>query len=70
MHFIFGLMKEMGWTTGDGKPDLDRLNRFLRSDKAGFNLEDYRWLNVGMASDLIEAFKSMLAREQEKMVAH
>lgn len=70
MHFIFGLMKEMGWTTGDGKPDLERLNRFLRSDKAGFNLEDYRWLNVGMASDLIEAFKSMLAREQEKMVAH
>lgn len=70
MHFIFGLMKEMGWMTGDGKPDLDRLNRFLKSDKAGFNLEDYRWLNVGMASDLIEAFKSMLAREQEKMVAH
>lgn len=69
MHFIFGLMKEMGWTTDDGKPDLDRLNRFLRSDKAGFSLDDYRWLNVGMASNLIEAFKSMLAREQEKTVA-
>lgn len=70
MHFIYGLMKEMGWTTEDGKPDLNRLNRFLQSDKAGFNLSDYRWLNIGMASNLIEAFKRMAAAEQEKMVAH
>lgn len=69
MHYIYGLMKELGWVDGDGKPDLDRLNRFLRSDKAGFNLEDYRWLNIGIASNLIEAFKDMVTREQEKKVA-
>ncbi|MBD5631704.1 MAG: DUF1018 domain-containing protein [Clostridia bacterium] len=69
MYYIYGLMNELGWTTGEGKPDLDRLNRFLRSDKAGFNLEDYRWLNIGTASNLIEALKAMIAREQEKKVA-
>lgn len=69
MHYIYGLMNELGWTTEAGKPDLDRLNRFLRSDKAGFNLEDYRWLDIGTASNLIEALKAMLTREQEKKVA-
>ena len=69
MHYIYGLMNELGWTAEAGKPDLDRLNRFLRSDKAGFNLEDYRWLDIGTASNLIEALKAMLTREQEKKVA-
>lgn len=69
MHYIYGLMKELGWVTGDGKPDLDRLNRFLRSDKAGFSLEDYRWLNIGTASSLIEALKAMAIRGQGKTVA-
>lgn len=69
LHYIYGLMKELGWTTEEGKLDLDRLNRFLRSDKAGFNLEDYRWLDIGTASNLIEALKAMITREQEKKVA-
>lgn len=69
MHYIYGLMKELGWTTEEGKPDLDRLNRFLQSDKAGFRLSDYRWLKKGPASDLIEALKAMLERKQEKEVA-
>ncbi len=69
LHYIYGLINELGWTTEEGKPDLDRLNRFLRSDKAGFNLEDYRWLDIGTASNLIEALKAMLTREQEKKVA-
>ncbi len=69
MHFIYGLMKELGWVTEEGKPDLDRLNRFLRSDRAGFGLEDYRWLNISTASRLIEALKAMAARGQEKQVA-
>lgn len=66
MHFIFGLMKDLGWVMEDGKPDLDRLNRFLQSDKTGFNLSDYRWLNIGTASNLIEALKSMSVREKVK----
>lgn len=70
MYRIFELMKEMGWTVEDGKPDLDRLNSFLRSKKTGFNLSDYRWLNIRLASDLIEAFKRMAAEEREKQVAH
>lgn len=69
MQYIYGLMKELGWMTDGGKPDLDRLNRFLQSDKAGFNLADYRWLEKGPASDLIEALKAMLKRKQEKEVA-
>lgn len=69
MQYIYGLMKELGWTTEDGKPDLERLNRFLQSEKAGFHLSDYRWLKKGPASDLIEALKAMAARKQEKEVA-
>lgn len=67
MHYIYGLMKELRWVTEDGKPDMDRLNRFLQSDKAGFKLADYRWLNVGTASNLIEALKSMTSREKESV---
>lgn len=70
MYRIFELMKEMGWTAEDGKPDLDRLNSFLRSEKTGFNLSDYRWLNIRLASDLIEAFKRIAAEERENKVAH
>lgn len=69
MQYIYGLMKELGWMTEEGKPDLDRLNRFLQSEKAGFRLSDYRWLEKGTASDLIEALKAMAARKREKEVA-
>lgn len=69
MLYIQGLMKELGWMADGGKPDFDRLNRFLQSDKAGFNLADYRWLKKGQASNLIEALKAMLARKLEKEVA-
>ncbi len=69
MQYIYGLMKELGWMTDEGKPDHDRLNRFLQSDKAGFHLSDYRWLEKGPASDLIEALKAMRKRKQEKEVA-
>lgn len=69
MSYIYILMRELEWTTEDGKPDLERLNRFLQSDKAGFKLDDYRWLKRRSASDLIEALKSMLSRKQEKEVA-
>ena len=68
MQYIYGLMKELEWMTEDGKPDLDRLNRFLQSEKAGLHLSDYRWLKKGSASDLIEALKAMAAREREKEV--
>lgn len=69
MRYIYGLMKELEWLTEEGKPDLDRLNRFLQSEKSGFRLSDYRWLKKGTASDLIEALKSMVERKREKEVA-
>lgn len=69
MHFIYGLMKELGWVTGEGKPDMARLNRFLQSEESGFKLSDHRLLNIRMASDLIEALKAMAARKREKEVA-
>lgn len=69
MSYIYILMRDLEWTTEDGKPDLERLNRFLQSDKAGFKLDDYRWLKRRSASDLIEALKAMLVRKQEKEVA-
>lgn len=69
MYFICGLMKELGWVTAEGEPDMARLNSFLQSDEAGFKLSDYRFLNIGTASDLIEALKAMAARKREKEVA-
>lgn len=69
MYLICGLMKELGWVTAEGEPDMARLNSFLRSDKVGFRLSDYQWLSIGMASDLIEALKSMVKRKREKEVA-
>lgn len=69
MQYIYGLMKELEWMTEEGKPDFDRLNRFLQSEKAGFCLSDYRWLKKGTASDLIEALKAMAARKRETEVA-
>ena len=69
MYFIRGLMKELGWMTAEGEPGMARLNRFLQSEEAGFKLSDYRLLNIGLASNLIEALKSMVKREREKEVA-
>lgn len=69
MQYIYGLMKALDWLTEEGEPDIDRLNRFLQSEKAGFNLSDYRWLKKGTASNLIEALKAMAERKREKEVA-
>lgn len=72
LQFIFGLMKKLEWINPDGTPDTDRLDRFLQSPKAGINLGSYQWLTRTKASKLIEALKSMSAREEskpEKMVA-
>lgn len=69
MYFICGLMKELGWVTAEGEPDMAWLNRFLQSEDAGFKLSDYRLLNIGLASNLIEALKSMVKRKREKEVA-
>ncbi len=67
MSYIFGLMKAIGWVTETGKPDMERLDGFLQSDRAGFRLGSYKWLDRKKASDLIEALKQM--QERMKMQA-
>lgn len=62
MQYIYGLMKQLGWVTDSGKPDTERLDRFLRSEKTGFNLGSYQWLTKEKAGNLIDALKSMVKR--------
>ena len=59
LRYIYGLMGKIGWTTEAGEPDTDRLDRFLQSPKAGFNLGSHKWLMRSAASRLIEALKDM-----------
>lgn len=63
MQYIYGLMKQSGWVTGTGEPDMERLDRFLQSPKAGINLGSYKWLTKEKASKLIEALKSISERK-------
>lgn len=62
MQYIYGLMKQLGWVTDTGEPDMERLDRFLQSPKAGINLGSHKWLTKTKASKLIEALKSMAER--------
>lgn len=61
-QYIFGLMRKLGWVTDAGEPDTDRLDRFLQSPRAGFNIGSYKWLTRSKASQLIEALKDMIER--------
>lgn len=60
-HFIFILMRKMGWVTDKGEPDIRRLNGFVKKQ---YGIEDYRWMTRGIACKVIEAFKSLLEREE------
>lgn len=62
-HFIFILMRKLGWVTDKGEPDIKRLNGFVKKQ---YGIEDYRWMTRGIASKIIEVFKSLLERGLEK----
>lgn len=62
-HFIFILMRKLGWVTDKGEPDIKRLNGFVKKQ---YGIEDYRWMTRGLASKVIEAFKSLIERGLEK----
>ena len=66
MKYIQGLMMELGWITDIGTPDMERLDRFLQSPRAGINLGSHKWLTRSKASQLIEALKSMVEREKKE----
>ena len=59
---IKDLAKKLGWLDKDGEADEGRLNGFL-SERMG--VLNYRWLSKKEASNAIEAFKSMLERQEE-----
>ncbi len=65
IQFIYGLMRKLGWVTGSGEPDTDRLDRFLQSPKAGINIGSYKWLTRSKASKVIEALKCMIERQEQ-----
>ena len=62
-HFIFILMRRLGWLTDKGEPDIKRLNGFVKKQ---YGIEDYRWMTRGIASKVIEAFKTLTEREGKK----
>ena len=61
MHYIRGLMAQLGWTDEEGRADMARLDGLLRTK---FRLESHRWLDRAKASQVIEALKAMAARTE------
>lgn len=60
-HYIFVLMRKLGWTNEAGDPDIRRLNGFVKKQ---YGIEDYRWTTRGIAGKVIEALKALLERQQ------
>lgn len=61
MHYIRGLMRDLGWTDEEGNADMARLDGLLRSR---FRIDSHRWLDKRKASQVIEALKAMLERRE------
>jgi hypothetical protein len=64
--YIYGLMKNLGWVTEDGEPDLDSLAGFVRER---FHVERLEWVTVKTASDIIEGLKAIKARREDEQEA-
>lgn len=62
MWFIRKLLSELGWTDEKGEADMERLDGFLRER---FGVGHHKWLDKSKASQVIEAMKAMLERQQE-----
>jgi len=60
-RFIEKLLKDIGWVFPDGKPDISRLEKLLKSK---FQTDSYNWLTVKKASEVIEALKDMKSRQK------
>lgn len=55
-------VKKLGWTDEKGNVEEVRLNGFL---KERFGIGHFKWLTKKAASDVIEALKAMLNRQEE-----
>lgn len=63
--FLWQLVTELEWVDEEGKPDRERLNRFI---KARFRADHYRFLSSCQAGKVIEALKAMRDRERRARV--
>lgn len=61
--YIEALAVQIGWVTGSGTVDMDRLNGFLKKQ---VDREGLRKLSSREASEIIEALKGMKARKEKK----
>lgn len=62
MWFMRKLLVELGWADENGEADMGRLDGFLRER---FGVAHHKWLDKSKASQVIEALKAMLERQQE-----
>lgn len=62
MWFVRKLLVELGWANENGEADMGRLDGFL---KERFGVAHHKWLDKPKASQVIEALKAMLERQQE-----
>lgn len=61
LSYIKSLMKQLGWVTESGVPDMARLSGLC---KKMYKIESYRWLDVKSASGIIEALKELIERKE------
>lgn len=61
--YIQVLMRELGWTDEEGKPDFKRLDGFCSKY---YRIDHYKWLTPSVASKVIEGLKSMQKNKEEQ----
>lgn len=61
--YIDGLLKDIGWTDKNGRPDQERLSAFI-SER--FHISQMQWVTSKKASEVIEALKAMKSRKNKE----
>ncbi|MBP3487302.1 MAG: regulatory protein GemA [Roseburia sp.] len=61
--YIQALMRELGWTDEEGKPDFKRLDGFCSKY---YRIDHYKWLTPSVASKVIEGLKNMQKNKEEQ----
>lgn len=61
--YIFFLMKQTGWVDKGGEPELKRLDGFVKKQ---YGIDSHRFLDRKTASNVIEFFKELEARQKKE----
>ncbi|MCM1121811.1 MAG: regulatory protein GemA [Eubacterium sp.] len=61
--YIFFLMKQNGWTDEEGKPDIRRLDGFVRKQ---YGIGCHQFMDRKTASNVIEFLKEMKDRQEKR----